>query len=130
MVEQLAAGTIVQHEVEFLALEGERDREKGEYGLKRVFETHDEGMVHAAEHATLGFGVLDLVFVLDHRLLEDFHRVDLLLSLLTHLEHLAETALADHFQNIEALERHGRVVQLGILIAVVRIITTWTTSVE
>lgn len=87
-------------------------------------------MVDAAQHATLRLRVLYLVFLLYHRFAQHFHRVDLLLSLLTHLEHLAETALADHFQNIEALERHGRVVQLGILIAVVRIITTWTTSVE
>lgn len=87
-------------------------------------------MVHAAEHAALGFGVLHLVFVLDHRLLEDFHRVDLLPVLATHLEHLAEAALADHFQNVEAFERNGGVVQLRVLVSVVRIITAWTTSVE
>lgn len=130
VVEQLAAGTIVQHEVEFLALEGKKRERKEGYGLKRVFETDDEGVVHAAEHATLGFGVLHLVFVLDHRLLEDFHRVDLLPVLATHLKHLAEAALADHFQNVEAFERNGGVVQLRVLVSVVRVITTWTTSIE
>ena len=87
-------------------------------------------MVHTAEHAAFGFGVLDLVFVLDDRFLEDFHRVDLLPVLATHLKHLAETALADYFQNVEALERNGRVVQLGVLVSVVRIIATRTTSIQ
>ena len=40
------------------------------------------------------------------------------------MEHLPETALPDHFQNLEVVETHGGIVQLGVLAAIVGIIAT------
>lgn len=107
-------------------MEGEEE----EYGLEGVFQTHDEGVVDPTQHASLGFGVLDLVFLLDHRLVQHFHRVDLLLTDLPHLKNLPETALPDHLQDLEVVESHCGVVQLRILVAVKSLITTWTSSIK
>lgn len=106
----------------------ERGEEK--YGLEGVLQTHDEGVVDPAQHAPLGFGVLDLVLLLDHRFVQDLHRVDLLLTDLTDLKNLPEAALSDHLQDLEVVESHCGVVQLRILVAVKGIITTWTSSIK
>lgn len=110
VVEELAAGTVVENEVELVA------------GLEGVFHAHDERVVDLAQNVPLRLRVLDLVLLLDHRLVQHFHRVDFVLTHLLHLEHLPETALPDHFQNLKVVETHRRVVQLRVLASVVRII--------
>ena len=79
-------------------------------------------MVDLAQNVPLRLRVLDLVLLLDHRLVQHFHRVDFVLTHLLHLEHLPETALPDHFQNLKVVETHRRIVQLRVLASVVRII--------
>ena len=106
----------------------ERGEEK--YGLEGVFQTHDEGVIDPTQHASLRFGVFDLVFLLDHRFVQHFHRIDLLLTDLPNLKNLPEAALSDHLQDLEVVESHCRVVQLRILVAVKGIITTWTSSIK
>ena len=94
----------------------ERGEEK--YGLEGVFQTHDEGVIDPTQHASLRFGVFDLVFLLDHRFVQHFHRIDL------------PSFFHPHLHDLEVVESHCRVVQLRILVAVKGIITTWTSSIK
>ena len=81
-------------------------------------------MVDLAQDVALRLRVLDLVLLLDHRLVQHFHRVNLVFAHLLHLEHLPETALPDHLQNLKVVETDGRIVELRVLAAVVGIIAT------
>ena len=98
--------------------------------MEGVFQTHDEGVIDPTQHASLRFGVFDLVFLLDHRFVQHLHRIDLLLTDLPNLKNLPEAALSDHLQDLEVVESHCRVVQLRILVAVKSFITTWTSSIK
>ena len=120
MIEQLAAGTVVQHEVQLVLLRMRARR--GTDGLEGELHPDDEWMIDLAENVALRLGVLDLVLLLDHRLIQHLHGVDLALAVLSHLEHLAEAALPDHLQDLEVADGHRRIRQLGVLIAVIGVI--------
>ena len=120
VVEQLAAGTVVQHEVQLVLL-GVSAEDKTD-GLERVLHTHDEWMIDLAEDVALRLRVLDLVLLLDHCLVQHLHRINLALPVFSHLEHLSEAALPDYLQDLKVADRHGGVRQLRVLIPVIGII--------
>jgi hypothetical protein len=74
--EELAAGRVVQHEVQLLLR------------LEGVVQAHDEGVVDRAQHAALRARVLHLLALHDVRLVQHLHRVQLLVRLLAHQRHL------------------------------------------
>lgn len=80
-------------------------------------------MVNLAQNVSLGFGVFDLVLLLDNRLVQHLHRVDLVLSSLLDLEYLSKTTLSNHLQNIKILHSNCRIAEFRIFVAIVIIIS-------
>ena len=88
-LEELAAGHVVDAVVEArLVLEG-------------VAQLDDEGALGPHEDLALGHGVLDGGGDVDVFLLEDLHRVEVLVVLLAHQRDLAEAALAQVLDPVE-----------------------------
>lgn len=93
--EQVAAAQKVEHEIE-LAL-----------GLKRVLQTYYERMIDAGQYVALHFGAFAIAHF-ERRFLEHLHGVERAAVWrrdLAHEEHLAERALAQHFQQLEMTRR-------------------------
>jgi len=89
MEEQLATGTVIQHEVKFI------------FRLECVLESDNERMKHLPEHAPFGLRMGNLVPSNYVRFIQHFHGIDAIVALLPDLHDLPERSLSDHFQQLK-----------------------------
>jgi hypothetical protein len=90
---ELSPWAVLQNKVELLVI------------LEALAEANEEGMRDGGEYLLLIHDVLFLVLLEDVLLLEHLHRVDLLVLLAAHQQHLRVRAPPDHRQQAVVLHR-------------------------
>jgi hypothetical protein len=90
--EELAAVDKVHDEVELVGR------------LERHVQRHEKRVAHLLQNAALGLDVLGVVLLDNDLLVHDLHGIDAFGVLLGDLNHFAERALANHFEQIKVLQ--------------------------